>query len=87
MATRTSIDELLTKCEQAIEYAEHEYEQGAMQEHYNSEEFSQVQQLLEQRFQDLIKMENSSSPQQKEQMYRMRLRLQDIQNDLILLRR
>lgn len=86
MATRQSVDDYLERGTNAYDYAKQQYEQASKQEHYNDTEFTNAQQMLEDAVNDLNKLSLSSNDQQREQLYRMRIQLQDLQNDMILLR-
>ncbi|MFK4997365.1 YtzC family protein [Bacillus sp. N9] len=84
MATRQSIDHFLNRCESAILAAEKQYEEAKKQEHYYDVEFSEAQQDLEKMVIELEKLSNCSNAQQREQLYRKRLQLQQLQNQMIL---
>ncbi|RJS61932.1 hypothetical protein CJ483_19350 [Bacillus sp. PK3_68] len=85
MATRQSVDECLEQCQGAINYAEEQYKQAARQEHNNDGNFSQSQLMLEDAYNQLDKLLLSANEQQREQLHRMRLQLQQMQNSMILL--
>ncbi|MGG0740620.1 YtzC family protein [Niallia taxi] len=84
MATRDSIDELLERCNAAIGFAEEQYKISQMQQHYNIEEYTDAQFQLENVFNDLETMDHSANAQQRDQLYRMRLLIQDKQNQMAL---
>ncbi|MEH7437613.1 YtzC family protein [Neobacillus drentensis] len=84
MATRESIDNLMQQCEDALRYAEDQYKQSSLQEHYNDDDYTKALQQLEETYQDIAKMAHSANSQQREQLHRMRLQLQQIQNSMIL---
>lgn len=84
MATRESMDNLMQQCEDAIRYAEDQYKQSSLQEHYNDDDYTQALQSLEETYQDIAKMAHSANSQQREQLHRMRLQLQQLQNSMIL---
>ncbi|MED4453152.1 YtzC family protein [Metabacillus fastidiosus] len=86
MATRQSVDDHLQKSTDTYEYAKEQYKIASQQEHYNELEYTDAQQMLEDAVNDLNKLTLSSNDQQREQLYRMRLQLQDLQNDMTLLR-
>ncbi|MRX72377.1 DUF2524 family protein [Bacillus lacus] len=86
MATRQSVENHLEICVAALEFAEEQYKHGAQQEHYNDTEYTKAQMLLENAVNDLNKLSLSADEQQREELYRMRLQLQDRQNDMILLK-
>ncbi len=85
MATRQSVEECIQKCEDAIRYAQKQYKSGMEQEHYHDEEYTQAMQQLEESVNDLSHLANSANSQQREQLHRMRLQLQNLQNEMILL--
>ncbi|MBS4208603.1 YtzC family protein [Bacillus sp. FJAT-50079] len=84
MATRQSIDHFLNRCESAILAAEEQYKSANRQEHYYDVEFSEAQQELENTVIELEKLSDCSNAQQREQLYRKRLQLQQLQNKMIL---
>ncbi|MDR6122007.1 MULTISPECIES: YtzC family protein [Bacillaceae] len=84
MATRESMDNLMQQCEDALRYAEDQYKQSSLQEHYNDDDYTKALQQLEETYQDIAKMAHSANSQQREQLHRMRLQLQQIQNSMIL---
>jgi hypothetical protein len=86
MATRQSVDEYLQRCTEAIEYAREQSKNRAQQEHYNVTEFTNALQGLENAVNDINHLSLSANDQQQDQLYRMRLQLQQIQNDMILMR-
>ncbi|GIN21709.1 MAG TPA: DUF2524 domain-containing protein [Bacillus bacterium] len=85
MTTRQSIDNFINRCESAILFAEEQYEEGSRQEHYHDVEFSEAMHELEVILQQLLKMTESANPQQREQLHRVRLKIQQLQNKMILL--
>jgi hypothetical protein len=84
MATRQSVDEHLQRCTQAIDYAREQYQTGAQQEHYNETEYTKALQELENAVNDINHLSLSANDQQQDQLYRMRLQLQELQNKMIL---
>ncbi|MGG4488624.1 YtzC family protein [Metabacillus idriensis] len=85
MATRQSVTECLDRCTNTYDYARSQYAEGSKQEHYNDTEYSQAQQMLEDAVNECNSLTLSANDQQKEQLYRMRLQLQQLQNEMILL--
>ncbi|MFE8698185.1 YtzC family protein [Cytobacillus sp. FJAT-53684] len=85
MATRESMDTLIQQCEDAIRFAQDQYQEGRMQEHYNDEGYTNALQSLEGAYNDVAKMALSANSQQREQLHRMRLQLQQLQNQMIIL--
>lgn len=59
---------------------------ASKQEHYNDNEYSETQMMLENAVNELNKLSLSANDQQREQLYRMRLQLQTLQNNMILQR-
>ncbi|MGG5252612.1 YtzC family protein [Neobacillus sp. SM06] len=84
MATRESVENLLQQCEDAIAYAEDQFKESSLQEHYNNDNYTAALQQLEEAYHDLAKMAHSANAQQREQLHRMRLQIQQLQNTLIL---
>ncbi|WP_445489351.1 YtzC family protein [Niallia sp. 03133] len=84
MATRQSVDELLQRCNEVIDYAQEQNKIGSMQEHYNTDEFSEAQLKLEGVTNDLIVMAHSANPQQREQLNRMKIRLDQLQAEMTI---
>lgn len=85
LATRQSVDQLLQQCEDAINLAQEQYKNASMQQHYNNGEFTNALQALEDAYNDLAKLAFSANAQQRDQLHRMRLQLQQVQNSMILL--
>ncbi|MFN2747539.1 MULTISPECIES: YtzC family protein [unclassified Bacillus (in: firmicutes)] len=86
MATRQSVGEHIQRSEDAYEYALSQFETASRQEHYNEIEYSEAQQKLEDAVNDLNKLSLFSNEQQREEIYRKRLQLQTLQNNMILQR-
>ncbi|WP_071460449.1 YtzC family protein [Bacillus massilinigeriensis] len=84
MATRQSVEEHIQQCETSILTAREQYEKASMQEHYNTEEYTQSMMELEEAYNDLAKLALSCNSQQRERLHRMRLQLQQLQNSMIL---
>ncbi|GHH97360.1 YtzC family protein [Neobacillus kokaensis] len=84
MATRDSMSTLTQQVEDTIRFAEEQYKQSSMQEQYNDDNYIQALQRLEQMYQDIATMAHSANGQQREQLHRMRLQVQQLQNSLIL---
>ncbi|MED4223868.1 YtzC family protein [Neobacillus cucumis] len=84
MATRDSIDNLMQQVEDTIRYAEEQYKQSSLQEQYNEDGYTNALQQLEQTYQDICKLAHSANSQQREQLHRMRLQIQQVQNSMIL---
>lgn len=84
MTTRESVDTLIQQCEDAIRFANAQFQEGRAQEHYNDIGYTDALQSLEDAYNDLAKMALSSNSQQREQLHRMRLQLQQLQNQMII---
>lgn len=83
MATRQSVDNLLQQCEDAIRFANDQLQEGRMQEHYNENSYTDALHSLENAYNDLSKLALSANAEQREQLHRMRLQLQQLQNQMI----
>ena len=86
MATRQSIDNCLQNCEEVLDIAQQQYEEASKQEHYNDDLYTQSQQLLETAYNELEMMSRSANDQQRQQLVRMRMQIEQMQHDMILLR-
>lgn len=86
MATRESIDACLQNCEEALEIAHQQYNEASRQEHYNDSHYIQSQQLLQTALNELEHLANSSNDQQREQLNRMKMQIEQKQHDMVLLR-
>lgn len=75
----------MERCEQAIEFAKEQFIEGNRQEHYYDNKYQSALQELEASYNDIAQLANSANSQQREQLHRMRLQLQQIQNQMILL--
>ncbi|MBS4191708.1 YtzC family protein [Bacillus sp. FJAT-49705] len=85
MATRESMDNLIQQCEDAIRFANDHLQDGRMQEHYNDIGYTEALHSLEAAYNDLSKLALSANSQQREQLHRMRLQLQKLQNQMIII--
>ncbi|WP_066366795.1 YtzC family protein [Neobacillus fumarioli] len=84
MATRASMDVLSQQVEDTIRYAEEQYKQSSLEEHYNNDDYTKALQQLEETYNEICKMAISANAQQREELHRMRLQIQQLQNSLIL---
>ncbi|MDQ0272255.1 YtzC family protein [Cytobacillus purgationiresistens] len=84
MATRDSVDDLLQQCEDALRFAQDQYQDGRMQEHFNDSGYADALSYLENAYNDLTTLAHSANAQQREQLHRMRLQLQQLQNQMII---
>lgn len=83
MTTRKAMDEFMEKAEQAMDFAEEQYKEFSKQEHANDDEFTSALQQLELIHKELSSIHNSSTDQQREDLRRMRMRLEDLQHRMI----
>lgn len=84
MATRESVEALIQQCEDAIQFANDQLQEGSMQEHYNDLGYTEALQSLENAYNDLTKLALSANSEQREQLHRMRIQLQQLQNQMII---
>lgn len=85
MATRDSLEQFLFRCEETVELARKRLIDGSRQGHYHDVEFSEAQQMLEDRYHELMNMYRSCDAQGRERLHRMRLQIQSLQNEMTLL--
>jgi hypothetical protein len=85
MATRDSMDQLKQKCEDVLRFANGQYQETSLQQHYNDEGYTEALQQLEEAYNDIAIMAHSANGQQREELHRMRLQIQQAQNKMILL--
>ncbi|MDQ0231159.1 YtzC family protein [Metabacillus malikii] len=86
MATRQSVDEYMQRCNQVLEYAREQQKLGAEQGHHNEVEYTEALQGLENAVNEINHLSLSANDEQQDRIYRMRLQLQQIQNEMILRR-
>ena len=86
MATRQSIDNCLQNCEEVLDIAQQQYEEASKQEHYNDDLYTQSQQLLETAYNELEQLAQSANDQQRQQLGRMKIQIEQMQHNMILLR-
>lgn len=84
LATRESVENILQQCAETIQYAQEQYDESRRQEHDNLNEYTVAMQQLENVYNELNKLMLSANDQQREQLYRMRLQIQQLQNSMIL---
>jgi hypothetical protein len=87
MATRDSMNELKQQCEDVLRFANEQYQESSLQEQYNDDNYIQALQQLESTYNDIATMAHSANGQQREELHRMRLQIQQVQNNMILLHR
>ena len=87
MATRDSVNELKQQCEDVLNFANQQYQESSLQQQYNDDNYIQALQQLEGAYNDIAIMAHSANSQQREELHRMRLQIQQAQNNMILLNR
>ena len=87
MATRDSMNELKQQCEDVLKFANEQYQESSLQEQYNDDNYIEALQQLEGAYNDIATMAHSANSQQREELHRMRLQIQQVQNNMILLNR
>ncbi|WP_428911270.1 YtzC family protein [Niallia sp. Krafla_26] len=85
MATRDSMEELKQKCEDVLRFANDQYQESSLQQQYNDDNYIQALQQLEGAYNDIATMAHSANGQQREELHRLRLQIQQVQNKMILL--
>jgi Protein of unknown function (DUF2524) len=85
MATRDSMNELKQQCEDVLRFANEQYQESSLQQQYNDDNYIQALQQLEGAYNDIATMAHSANGQQREELHRMRLQIQQVQNNMILL--
>ncbi|CAH0125636.1 YtzC family protein [Priestia sp. TRN 1309] len=83
MTTRQAVDQLMQQCEDAIRFGQGQLQEGMKQEHYNDTEYTKAQEKLENAYKEIEEFSHSANAQQREQLYRMRLQVQQLQSKLI----
>ncbi|MEH7387344.1 YtzC family protein [Bacillus sp. JJ1521] len=84
MATRQSVEAFLQRCEDSLRNAQEQITIARRQEAYNATEYTDAQMQLEEVTNELAKLAMNCNGQQREQLHRMRLQLQQLQNDMTL---
>lgn len=85
MTTRESLEQFLNECKMTMDYVRAHLIEGSRQQHYDDVGYSNAQLELEERYNELMKMYQSANAQQREQLHRLRLQLQSLQNEMTLL--
>jgi hypothetical protein len=85
VATRQSVDNCIQQCEDALRTAIDQYREASTQAHDNDFDFTQSQMELENAVNTVALLNHSANGQQREQLHRMRLQIQQMQNNMILL--
>lgn len=84
MTTRQAMDDFIQRCENVIRAAKDQINESARQEFYNNGEYVFAQTQIEETLNDLAHLALNANAQQREQLHRMRLQLQQLQNQMIL---
>gem|GEM_PF-411922 len=84
MATREAVENCINRCEQAVQSAREQFAEGNRQENYGYYDFSEPLTELEEAYNELCKLAISANSQQRERLHRMRLVIQQLQNEMIL---
>lgn len=87
MATHESMDNLFEKCNAILRNAETQFSISSRQDNFNDENFTIAMKEVEEAYNDIAKMSLSADAQQREDLHRMRLQLQQLQNQMTLLDR
>jgi hypothetical protein len=86
MATRQSVDHFLEQSEGALRFADFEYNLASRQEHYDDETFQNSQLYVDEALTELDKLYRSANGQQRDMLFRMQQQLNEMKNEMILLR-
>jgi hypothetical protein len=81
------MNELKQQCEDVLRFANEQYQESSLQQQYNDDNYTQALQQLEGAYNDIATMAHSANGQQREELHRMRLQIQQVQNNMILLNR
>ncbi|WP_157842932.1 DUF2524 family protein [Bacillus sp. FJAT-44742] len=84
MAIYKQMDAMLSKVEETIAMARSEWEEGQKLEYYNQEEYSLLQQRINEVEDELSHLLRSTTPQQRVELERAQARLRQMQNAMIL---
>ncbi|QDP40925.1 DUF2524 family protein [Radiobacillus deserti] len=84
VATRESIDNLISKANQYIDQAEKELDITNRNGFHVDESYTTAQQKLNEVEQEIQKMMDSASHEQRDQLHRMHLRVSQYINDMVL---
>lgn len=87
MATHESMASLFEKCNAVLRNAETQYIISSRQDDYNDENFDIAMKELEDAYNEIAKMSLSANDHQREDLHRMRLQIQQLQNQMTLLDR
>lgn len=84
MGDHEAIRMCIDMAEQAIDLAEEQLLIGMRQEHYNDIEYSEAQALLNTTLMELEKMEHLAIPEHRDEIYRTKLKVLQLQNQMII---
>ncbi|PGL69187.1 DUF2524 family protein [Bacillus sp. AFS055030] len=84
MTDRNFGQEQVQKAKQAYDYAVEQLEIGMRQEHYNDIEYSQAQAGIEEALIELEKVANLANAENKDEFYRLRRQLTQLQHQMII---
>ncbi len=87
MATHQSMINLFERCNAVLRNAETQFNISSRQDHYNDENLDIAMRELEDAYNDVAKMALSANEVQREDLHRMRLQIQQLQNQMTLLDR
>ncbi len=76
--------EQVQKAKEAYDYAVEQLEIGMRQEHYNDIEYSQAQAGIEEALIELEKVANLANAENKDEFYRLRRQLTQLQHQMII---
>ncbi|MFF2878954.1 DUF2524 family protein [Gottfriedia sp. NPDC057991] len=76
--------EQVQKAKEAYDYAVEQLEIGMRQEHYNDIEYSQAQAGVEEALIELEKVANLANAENKDEFYRLRRQLTQLQHQMII---
>ena len=76
--------EQVQKAKDAYDYAVEQLEIGMRQEHYNDIEYSQAQAGIEEALIELEKVANLANAENKDEFYRLRRQLTQLQHQMII---
>ncbi|MGG0176781.1 DUF2524 family protein [Gottfriedia acidiceleris] len=84
MTDRNFGQEQVQKAKEAYDYAVEQLEIGMRQEHYNDIEYSQAQAGIEEALIELEKVANLANAENKDEFYRLRRQLTQLQHQMII---
>ncbi|WP_018664017.1 YtzC family protein [Heyndrickxia acidiproducens] len=84
MATREAVENCISRCENAVHSAREQFMGGIREENFGYFDFTAPLKELEDAYNELCKLAISANSQQRERLHRMRLQIQQLQNQMIL---